>query len=131
MRRTNWNPYRAHALRRAFGEALRNAGADFGAVEYFIGHKTPMGGAYIGNVDQAYIKAMDNLSIFGSSNEVTNLKISALSTEVDGLKTQLSEVLRFAKAIEPILRDYLDDDAKFDRFSYTEKAALVEQLNKK
>ena len=28
------------------------------------------------------------LSIFGSSNEVTNLKIATLSAEVDGLKTE-------------------------------------------
>jgi len=145
IRSNNWNPIRAHALRRAFGDALRAAGADFGAVEYFIGHKTPMGGAYLGNIDQAYIKVMDNLSIYGSSNEVTNLKIQAVEEqlrtsketsakqeeELISLRRQMEGVKELLSFIEPFIKEHLEWTAPSAGFTEKEKQVILTRQKKR
>jgi integrase/recombinase XerD len=142
---TKWNPYRPHSLRRAFGDALRASGADYGAVEYFIGHKTPMGGAYLGNIDQAYIKAMDSLSIFGSSNEVTNLKIQAVEEqlrtskeasfkqeeELISLRRQMEGIQELLSFVEPFIKDHLEWTAPSKGFSAKEKQVILARQGKR
>jgi integrase len=129
----HFNAVHPHCLRTAFATAMRNSGADFGTIEFFLGHKLPgAAGAYIGDVDQAYVKAMTHLSIYGSVSQVVDLQIKTLSEEVTSLKSELSSIKAFLTVLKPMLNDVLmDEDSGFRGFSDEEKTILAAELKKR
>lgn len=88
----NWNPCRPHAVRRAFADQLSVAGVNQQVIDYLMGHKIPYDGAYFGEAYNAYKLNMDKLEVFGSRDEVVDLKVQALQTELAEVKEKLNEV---------------------------------------
>ena len=89
--KTNWNPVRPHALRRAFSDTLRVAGVNEQTIDYMLGHKLRFGGAYFGEAYEQYRNAMDKLQVFGSTSDMTNMRIRALEEELREVKITLSQ----------------------------------------
>lgn len=93
IKEAHWNVAHPHALRRAFADTLRVAGVNEQTIDYMLGHKLRFGGAYFGEAFEQYKNAMDKLAVFGSTEEVVNIRLQSLEEEVKVLKNQLTNVL--------------------------------------
>lgn len=140
----HWNPIRPHALRCAFADSLRVGGVNQQVIDYMMGHKLPYGGAYFGEAYQAYKLNMDKLAIFGSGEEVVNLKIQAVEEqlrisreassrqeeELISLRRQIEGIQEFLIGVEPILREYFIAVAPHKGFTVEEKEAIIKRQEK-
>lgn len=110
IKQNSWNPVRPHALRRWFQDTLRLAGVNQEIIEYMVGHKLPYKGAYFSaDALQAYKMNLDKLSIFGTPDEQTRLKLEALDQKQKDLEKQYKEALEkeIPKLVEEKIRNIL------------------------
>ena len=131
--KNHWNPIRPHALRRAFADALRVAGVNQQVIDYLQGHKLPYGGAHFGKAYNAYKGSMDHLQIFGSVEEVINLKIQALEEQLkitrEAATTQEREMMSLRLQIEGI-KDFLNHISPIITKAFISKAEIEDEMSK-
>jgi len=72
---------------------MRVAGVNEQTIDYMLGHKLRFGGAYFGEAFNQYKNAMNKLAVFGSTEEVVNIRIQSLEEDVKVFKNQLTQVL--------------------------------------
>jgi integrase/recombinase XerD len=129
----HWNPIRPHSLRRAFADTLRVAGVNQQVIDYLQGHKLPYGGAYFGEAYNAYKGSMDQLQIFGSAEEVINLKIQSLEEKLEitreAATMQEREMMNLRLQIDGI-NDFLSHISPIITKAFIAKAEIEEEMNK-
>ena len=104
LKKTHWNPARAHALRGAFMSLLRSTGMNQEDIDFFVGHKIPHQKAYYQEeretLRKTYAEAMHVLAVFTS----TSYKVfeDRLNEQGIAIKTLLSEREERKKKIEEL-----------------------------
>ena len=104
LKKTHWNPARAHALRSAFQSLLRSAGLNQQDIDFMSGHKIPYQKAYYQQererLRKTYGEAMHVLAVFTS----TSYKVfeDRLNEQGIAIKTLLSERGDMNKKIEEL-----------------------------
>ena len=90
-------------MRRAFADRLRVAGVNEQVIDYMLGHKLRYGGAYFGEAYTQYKNNMDKLQVFGSDEEVVNIKIQALEGRIEEQQLVIKTMKEKLNAIEELL----------------------------
>ena len=87
LKKTHWNPARAHALRSAFMSLLRSKGLNEMDINFLVGHKIPYQMAYYQSegerLRKTYANVMDVLSIYEMAMDSEAIKRRAV---VDSMK---------------------------------------------
>lgn len=125
MRINIHNPYKPHALRKAFKTVLAGAGVNTDYIEFMMGHVVPYGGAYLDtdreNLRKEYKRAEKDLNIVThgvSSKEVLTVPVKKIAmTTLKMLNLSYEEVVDSYLRTMKITKEEFDNTFDFEDFA--------------
>lgn len=106
LKKTGWNPYRPHALRRFFADRLRVAGVNEEVINFMLGHVLRYRGSYFGEAYNQYKENMHVLAIFQNAETMIELKEKLKEQDelIRGLQNTITQLTSQNLALENRLR---------------------------